>query len=59
MKDIIIFQENMNNLMSDLEFVRGYIDDLLIISKGDFDDHLAKLERVLLRRRLRGDAGGS
>ena len=31
-----IFQEKMNNLMQDLEFARAYIDDLLIISKGDF-----------------------
>ena len=44
-----IFQEKMSELMADLEFVRTYIDDLLCLTKGTFDDHLEKLERVLLR----------
>ena len=38
-----IFQEKMNDLMQDLEFARAYIDDLLIISKGDFNVHLNHL----------------
>ena len=42
-----IFQEKMTGLMSDLEYVRAYIDDLLIILKDLFRDHLAKLEKVL------------
>ena len=33
--------------MADLEYVRAYIDDLLILSKGDWDDHLMKLDEVL------------
>lgn len=49
-----IFQERMSDLMRTLEYVRAYIDDLLIISKGDFTDHLEKLEAVLVRLR---DAG--
>ena len=44
-----IFQEKMSELMADLEFVRTYIDDLLCLTKGTFDDHLEKLERVLIR----------
>ena len=32
-----------------LEFVRAYIDDLLCITKGTLEDHLAKLESVLSR----------
>ena len=44
-----IFQEKMSELMTDLEFVRTYIDDLLCLTKGTFDDHLEKLERVLIR----------
>ena len=44
-----IFQEKMSKLMSDLEWVRTYLDDLLTITKGSFDDHLLKLERVLQR----------
>ena len=44
-----IFQEKMSSLMAGLEFVRAYIDDLLIISKDTFEDHLDKLETVLKR----------
>ncbi|WP_250537472.1 reverse transcriptase domain-containing protein, partial [Caballeronia sp. AZ10_KS36] len=39
----------MSNLMMDLEYVRAYIDDLLVTTKGSFEDHLQKLERVLNR----------
>ena len=49
-----IFQEKMTGLMAHLEYVKAYIDDLLIISKDSFQDHLDKLEVVL--RWLR-DAG--
>jgi hypothetical protein len=44
-----IFQEKMSELMDGLEFVRTYIDDLLCLTKGSFDDHLAKLEHILQR----------
>ena len=44
-----IFQEKMNELMEGLEFVRAYLDDLLIVTKGSFQDHLDKLEQVLTR----------
>ena len=44
-----IFQEKMSELMSDLEFVRVYIDDLLTLTKGTFEDHLEKLDEVLRR----------
>ncbi len=43
-----IFQEKMSELMEGLEFVRTYIDDLLCITKGTFEDHLEKLERVFI-----------
>jgi hypothetical protein len=42
-----IFQEKVSILMEGLEFVRAYIDDLLVLSKGSFEDHLLKLELVL------------
>ena len=42
-----IFQEKMSELMYDLEGVRTYIDDLLVISNGSFDDHLARVDDVL------------
>ncbi len=44
-----IFQNIMQDLLGDLPFVRVYIDDILIISNGDFDDHLDKLHQVLQR----------
>ena len=46
-----IFQAKMSELLATLEFVRTYLDDLLCISKGNLDDHLAKLRRVLIRLR--------
>ena len=44
-----IFQEKMGDLMSDLEFARAYIDDLLVLSNGSYEDHLDKLKEVLER----------
>jgi Reverse transcriptase (RNA-dependent DNA polymerase) len=41
------FQEKMSDLMAGLEFVRAYIDDLLITTKGSYNEHLNKLEVVL------------
>jgi hypothetical protein len=44
-----IFQAEMGNLMATLEYVRAYIDDLLVITKSSHDDHLDKLEQVFIR----------
>jgi transposase InsO family protein len=49
-----IFQEKMGMLMQDLEFVRAYLDDLLVLTKGTFDDHLMCLAKVLDRLREAG-----
>ena len=35
--------------MTGIEFARAYLDDLLVISKGTFEEHLAYLEKVLTR----------
>ncbi len=43
-----IFQAEMWNLMATLEYIRTYIDDLLVITKGCHDDHLDKLEQVFI-----------
>ena len=40
--------------MQDLEFVRAYIDDLLCITTGSFEDHLEKLDKVLAKLRRAG-----
>ena len=35
-----IFQAEMMNLMEALEYVRAYIDDLLVITRGSLEDYL-------------------
>ena len=42
-----ISQEKMNEWFNGLEYVRTYIDDLLIIGNGNFEDHLNKGKTVL------------
>src|SRR6056300_1523977 len=49
-----IFQAKMIDLFSELEYIRAYLDDLLCITHGDFEDHLAKVKVVLQKLR---DAG--
>jgi len=49
-----ILQEKMGELMADLEFVRAYIDDLIILTKDTWDNHLNQLRTVFSRLR---DAG--
>jgi hypothetical protein len=49
-----IFQAQIMDLMVSLEFVRAYMDDLLIIMRQTLDEHLQKMETVLTRLR---DAG--
>ena len=44
-----IFQEKMSELMVGLEFARAYLDDLLLITIGDIDEHLVQLEQALTR----------
>jgi hypothetical protein len=49
-----IFQVEMGNLMATLEYVRAYIDNLLVITEDSHDVYLDKLEQVFIRLR---DAG--
>ena len=49
-----IFQAQMMDLMASLDYVRAYIGDLLIITRGTIEDHISKTETVLTRLR---DAG--
>jgi len=39
----------MMDLLEALEFVRAYIDDLLVVTRGTLKDHLEKLREVLRR----------
>ena len=42
-----IFQEKMIDLFTGLDYVKTYIDNLLIISKEPLVDHINKLDKVL------------
>jgi hypothetical protein len=44
-----IFQEMMSELMAELEFIQACMDDILVITKGTFNNHLEK-PRVALSR---------
>jgi RNase H-like domain found in reverse transcriptase/Reverse transcriptase (RNA-dependent DNA polymerase) len=43
------FQNVMSKLTQDMEHGKTYVDDLLILSKNSFKDHLHKLQMVLAR----------
>ena len=44
-----IFQDKMHSLMKGLEFIQCYLDDLLILSNGSYDDHLDKIDQTMTR----------
>jgi hypothetical protein len=46
-----VFQDVMSKLVQDMEYVKTYLDDLLILTNRNnrFKDHLLKLEMVLAR----------
>jgi hypothetical protein len=48
-----VFQEKMNELFIGMDEVRAYIDDLLLITSGTYEEH-PKLDQVLLRLREAG-----
>ena len=39
-----IFQEQMYKIMSGLNFIKTYLDDLLMMTSDTLDDHLRELE---------------
>ena len=50
-----IFQQKISDLMEGLEdFIRAYLDNLLIITKGSHQDHLEKVSEVLKRLQSAG-----
>jgi hypothetical protein len=44
-----VFQNIMSKLVQDMEYVKTYLDDLLVLTNISFKDHLIKLEMVLAR----------
>lgn len=49
-----IFQAKVNELLGDIERVKCYIDDILVLSSGSFDRHLEKLELCFQRFKSAG-----
>ena len=49
-----MFQEQMYEIMSGLNFIKTYLDDLLMMTSDTLDDHLRKLELVLDRLKANG-----
>ena len=41
-----IFQAKIYELLGNIEGTRAYIDDILVIKKGTFQEHLQQLEEV-------------
>jgi hypothetical protein len=44
-----VFQNVISKLVQDMEYVKTYLDDLLILTNSSFKDHLLKLGMVLAR----------
>ena len=44
-----IFQDRMCQLFEDLESVRAFMDDLLVVSRGTYEEHLQELAIVMKR----------
>ena len=49
-----IIQEKMNELFNGKEYVRANIGDLLIISNGNFEEHINKIKIVLKKLKAAG-----
>ena len=49
-----IFQDNMNEMFCRFEFIQVYINDMLIITKGDWSDQLEKMEPTLQKHKDNG-----
>jgi Reverse transcriptase (RNA-dependent DNA polymerase) len=41
-----IFQSKISQLMVGLDFVRAYLDDVLVATKGSYQEHILNLEQV-------------
>ena len=41
-----IFQERMDDLVENLESVRVYLDDFLIVASGSLEEYLSKVKEV-------------
>ena len=49
-----IFQHKMKYLFRGFEFIRANMDNLLILTKGDWTDRVQKLELTLNKMKVKG-----
>ena len=49
-----IFQAKVDKTMGDIEVVNTYIDDIIILNKDCFTDHIEKLRTIFGRLRASG-----
>ena len=49
-----IFQQKINELFWGMEGICAYLDDLLLLTKGTWEEHLEKLEEVLMKLKDNG-----
>ena len=49
-----LFQENMNELLNGLDYVRTHIDDLLKSSNNSLEDHIKKIDKVICKLKSAG-----
>jgi hypothetical protein len=45
----VVFQNVMSKLVQNMEYVKTYLDDLLILTNNSLKDHLLKLQMFLAR----------
>ena len=50
-----LFQEQTSTLMEDLEFVKFYLDNFIVITSGSFKEHLAMVDEVMKQLQLDGN----
>jgi hypothetical protein len=46
---LVVFQNVMSKLVQDMEYVKTYLDDLMILTNSSFKDYLLKSEMILAR----------
>jgi len=44
-----VFQSKINGLLGDIEGVKAYLDDILILDQGTYTEHLERVEKVFSR----------
>ena len=45
----MFFNKKIYEFLGDIEGIKAYIDDILVIKKGSFSEHLEQLEEILRR----------